>query len=410
MTYKLNNMKKLFGLALVASLVLIIASCGSGSAKDDKGKLGDKKVELEKLKKEKTDLDGKIRKLEEEIAKADPNASTVKKLVSIAPVTVQDFVHYIDLQGRIEAKNNTTVVPRGQPGQVRQIFVTEGQVVRKGQQLLKLDDAIARQQLAAAEQGIAGAEAQAKLTQSIYERQQNLWKQNIGSEVQVLQAKTAADAAAAALSSARAQAQQAREALSFSNVYAQIGGTIDKLNIRVGETFTGTGADNKPQVTIVNTSNLKAFVQVPENYLARINVGTPVQVALPELGNRVISSKISVASKLIDPTTRSFYAEANLPATSDLRPNQAAVIKIEDYKKTGAITVPVNVVQSDETGKYLFIVEEANGKTVARRKIVIPGEAYGGFMEIKSGLTGKEKIVTEGYQTLYDGQAITAAK
>ena len=85
-------------------------------------------------------------------------------------------------------------------------------------------------------------------------------------------------------------------------------------------------------------------------------------------------------------------------------------MKIEDYKKTGAITVPVNVVQSDETGKYLFIVEEANGKTVARRKVVIPGEAYGGFMEIKSGLTGKEKIVTEGYQTLYDGQAISAAQ
>lgn len=410
MTYKLNNMKKLSGLALVASLVLIIASCGSGSAKDEKGKLGDKKVELEKKKKEKSKLDDEIRKLEEEIAKADPNASSVKKLVSVAPVTVQDFVHYIDLQGRIEAKNNTTVVPKGGPGQVRQIFVTEGQVVRKGQQVLKLDDAIQRQALAAAEQNAASAEAQAKLYQSVYERQQNLWKQNIGSEVQVLEAKTKAEASAAQLNAARAGANSAREALGFTNVYAEIGGTIDKLNIRVGETFVGVLQNGTPQVTIVNTSNLKAYVQVPENYLSRVNVGTPVQVALPELNNRIIPSKISVASKQIDPTTRSFYAEASLPTANDLRPNQAAVVKIEDYKKTGAITVPVNVVQSDETGKYLFIVEEANGKTVARRKVVIPGEAYGGFMEIKSGLTGKEKIVTEGYQTLYDGQAISAAQ
>jgi membrane fusion protein (multidrug efflux system) len=204
--------------------------------------------------------------------------------------------------------------------------------------------------------------------------------------------------------------KQAREQLGFTNVVAEMNGTIDRFNIRAGEVFTGSGSDNKPQITIVNTSDLKALVQVPENYLDRVKVGAPIQVVLPELNNRVISTKVSVASKLIDPLNRSFYAEAKLPADKDLRPNQAAVVKIEDYKVANAVTVPINVVQSDEKGKFLYIVETANGKTVARKKVVITGESYGGVTEIKSGLQGNEQIVTEGYQSVYDGQAITVAK
>lgn len=401
-------MKKLVGLALVSSLVLIMASCGSG-AKDKKADLGDKKVQLEKLKKQKNDLDGKIRQLEQEIAKADPNASSVKKLVSVDSVTSQDFIHYVDLQGKIDAKNVAYVAPQGQPGLVKSIFVTKGQAVKKGQLLLKLDDVLVRQAAAAKEQEIAGLEAAAKLKQSIYERRQNLWKENIGSEVEVLSAKTEAEAAASQLSAARAGLRAAREQVNQSNVYAEISGTIDELNVRVGETFTGM-AGNKPQITIVNTGDLKAYAQVPENYLSKVHVGTPIQVVLPELNNRAISTKVSVASKLIDPVTRSFYVEGQLPVDKDLRPNQAAVIKIEDYKKQNAITVPVNIVQSDEKGKYLYVVATENGKTVARRRTVILGESYGGAAEIISGLKAGEQIITEGYQTLYDGQAITTTK
>ena len=409
MTYKANNMKKILGFTLVVTLVLMMASCGN-SSKDNKGELGDKKVELEKKKKEKDKLDADIRKLEEDIAKADPNASSVKKLVSVAPVQVQDFVHYIELQGRIDAKNTAYVGPRGQPGQVKAVYITEGQTVHKGQLLLKLDDAVARQQVAAAQQQVAGLESQARLTQSVYERQENLWKQNIGTEVQVLQAKTAAEAAQAQLNAARATASQAGEQVAHTNVVAEISGTIDKLNVRVGEIFSGAGADGKPQITIVNTSDLKAYVLVPENYLARVKVGAPIQVVLPELNNRVITTKVSVAGKLIDPTTRSFTAEAKLPADKDLRANQAAVVKIEDYKTANAITVPINVVQTDEKGKFLYIAETANGKTVARKRVVITGESYGGVTEIKSGLQSNEQIITEGYQSVYDGQAITVAK
>lgn len=404
-------MQKIIGMTLaVAGIWLLLAACGS-SSKDQKALLGDKKVELEKLKKEKNKLDADIHQLEAEIAKLDTNAASTLKLVSVAPVTSGDFNHYIELQGRVDAENVAYVSPRGLGGAVKAIYVTEGQVVRKGQLLLKLDDAIARQQASAAEQQIAGAEAQAKLAQSVYERQQNLWKQNIGTEVQVLQAKTNAEAAASQLNAARANARLAQEQVDQSNVYAEIGGTIDQLNIKVGEFFSPQSAAVPTSgIRIVNTSNLKIKVPVPENYLSKVNVGTPLEIVLPELNNRTVSSKVTVVARLIDPISRSFTIEGKLPADKDLRPNQIATVKIQDYKRANTITVPVNVVQSDEKGKYLYIAETAGDKTLARRKTVVTGEAYGGQMEIKSGLKGDEQIITQGYQTVYEGQSIAMAK
>lgn len=411
MTYKINNMKGILNITLAASLALFLVACGGSATKDNKAELGDKKAALEKLRKEKGSLDAEIKKLEDEIAKADPNAAGTQKLVAVSAVDTGTFTHFIDLQGKVDAENVAYVSPRGMGGTVKAVYVTEGQAVRKGQTILRLDDAVARQQLAAAQQQIAGLESQAKLAQSVYERQQNLWKQNIGSEVQVLEARTRAEAAASQLAASRANVRLAQEQVDQANVTAEISGTIDQLNVKVGEFFSPQSAAN-PQsgIRIVNTSNLKVRVQVPENYLSRIKVGSPLEVVLPELNNRVIKSKVTVAGKLIDPTTRSFYVEGKLPSDKDLRPNQTAVVKIEDYKRAAAITVPLNIVQSDETGKYLFVVDKQGAKTVARRRIVTVGESYGGKIEILSGLTASDLVITEAYQTLYDGQAITTGK
>lgn len=402
-------MQKVIRISMGVLLVAFIVSCGSAK-KDEKAVLNDKKVKLEKLKKQKSGLDLEIRQMEEEITKLDPQASQTQKLVAVDTVRVQDFTHFIELQGKVDAKNTAYVAPRGSGGTVKAIFVNKGQPVRKGQLLLKLDDAVARQSVSAAQQNIAGLESQVKLAQSVYERQQNLWKQNIGTEVQVLQAKTNAEAAQSQLNAARAAVRIAQEQASQSNVYAEINGTVDQLNIRVGEYFSGAGPDGKPQITIVNTSDLKVLVQVPENYLSKVNQGTELEVEFPELNNRVVKSKVTVASKLIDPTTRTFYIEGKLPADKDFRPNQIAVVKIEDYNRKATVTVPINVVQSDEKGKYVYVMEKSNNKMVARKKNVIVGEAYGGLLEVKSGLNGGEQIITEGYQSVYDGQAITTGK
>lgn len=166
MTNKYKDMKNVFRIASAAMFMLFIIACGSG-AKDKKGSLTDKKTKLEKLKSDKGKLDAEIKKLEEEIAKADPNAANVAKLVSVDSVRVQDFTHFIELQGKIDADNIVYVTPRGMPAQVKALYVKRGDRVKKGQLLVRLDDAVMLQQVSALKTQLAYAE-------NIYNRQKSL--------------------------------------------------------------------------------------------------------------------------------------------------------------------------------------------------------------------------------------------
>ena len=172
-------MQKIKLTALIIGLILITASCGISGKKDRESTVTDKKVELEKLKTEKTKTEDKIKTLEAEIGKLDTGAAKSEKvkLVSVMPVTAQNFQHFIDLQGRIDAANISYISPRGMGGQVRQIFVKRGENVRKGQLLLKLDDAVARQNVVAMRQSMGSVKTQLDLARSVYQRQKNLWNQ-----------------------------------------------------------------------------------------------------------------------------------------------------------------------------------------------------------------------------------------
>jgi len=407
-----NNMKRIT--TATGALVLaafFLASCGAG-AKEKKGDTGDMKAKLEKLKKEKNKLDADIRKLEDQIAKADPKAAQqAQKLVSVDTIRIQDFSHYIELQGKIDAEGLAYVAPKGQGGLVKAIYVKTGQRVSRGQLVLKLDDAMARQGVIAAQQQTGQLKARLAQAQTVYERYQNLWKQDIGAEIQVINAKADVDALAAQLRAAQAQVGMAQEQANLSNVYAEISGVVDAVNVKVGEFFSPQSAAMQGAgIRIVNNSNLKIITNVPENYVARVKKGDKVEVLVPESGKPAFSSVINVIGVSIDPVTRSFTAEAKLPSDPLLKPNQTATMKILDYETKGAVTVPVNVVQSDEKSKYVYVMEKAGDKMVARKKTVTVGEAYNGFIEIKNGLNGGDVIITEGYQSVYDGQSITAGK
>lgn len=410
MTYKLNDMKTILKISVPVLLALVFAACGSG-AKDKKGDLADMKAQLEKLKKQKNDLDGNIRSLEEKIMKADPEAANlVKKLVAVDTVHVRDFEHYIELQGKIYSGSIGYVAPEGQPGIVREIYVKVGQTISKGQPVVKLDDAIARQTVMAAQQQVAQVKVALAQAQTVYQRQQNLWKENIGSEIQVINAKANMDALSAQLKAAEAQQAQAQEALTRTTVRAGLSGTVEQVNVRQGEMFSGVAADGRnAQVLIVNASNLKVQVPVPDNYVARVKKGDKVLVDVPETGKPAFTSVISVVGASIDPTTRSFNTEATLPNDPLLKPNQTATMKILDYQTKGALVVPVNVIQSDEKGKYVYVMVKEGDQVLARRKSVVTGETYNSLTEIKSGLAAGDLIITEGYQNVYDGQHVTTS-
>jgi multidrug efflux pump subunit AcrA (membrane-fusion protein) len=141
-----------------------------------------------------------------------------------------------------------------------------------------------------------------------------------------------------------------------------------------------------------------------------VHVGSNVQVVLPELNNKTLNVKVTVAGKLIDPNSRSYTIEAKIPSDKDFHPNQIALIKIQDYSVSNAIVVPVSSIQNDQKGKYVLVASKENGQLVARKKIVEIGQLYADKIEVKSGLQAGDVVIVDGVQGLYDGLPITTGK
>ena len=380
--------KNLFGLLFIG---ILLSACGNTS-KDSKGELNDKKAELEKLKGEQTKINGQVAKLEEEIAKLDTNAAAVAKLVAITPVQTSSFEHYIEIQGTVEATNISYVAPpNGQGGVVKALYVTQGQHVNKGQVLARLDDALIRQQ-------IEPLRVQLNAAEDTYKRTKNLYDQGIGTYQNVLMAKTQVETLQGNINTLQKQA-------ALMTVTAPQSGVADQVNVRIGEFFNG--GTLTPQIRIVNTGDLKIRANIPENYQTKVALGSPLEVILPDENNRVVNATVSVVSKIIDPATRTFYIEAKVPSSSNLKPNQVAKVHIKDYGNQNAITIPMSTLQNDETGKYVMLAAKEGNKLVAHKRTVTVGELYNDRLEVKSGLQPGDQLITEGFQSLYDGQLIT---
>ena len=386
-------MKRILQYTFIAGFALVLASCGAG-AKEKKGSLGEKKATLEKLKTDQVTLSTKIKALEDEIAKLDTSAgkSDKAKLIAITPVVTEDFSHYIDLQGKIDADNISYIAPpNGQGGLVTDLYIKEGQFVKKGQLVLKMDDKVLRQQ-------VKISETQLALAKDLYQRQKNLWDQNIGSEVQLISAKTNVEAL-------ERQIATAYEQIKLFTVYSPASGIADVVAVKVGEFFSGVMGVS-PQIRIVNNSTLKAVVEVPENYMTRVRVGSPVVITLPDL-NKTFTSTVKLSSQTINPATRTFTIEASIPG-GGVRPNSIASVQIKDYSAPNAIVIPVNLIQTDDKGKYVYVVEkDSRGRSIAVKKPVVIGESYGDKIEIKAGLQSGMQLISEGYQTVYDRQVVT---
>jgi RND family efflux transporter MFP subunit len=388
----MKNSLKLFTI----SLVIMSLACGGGS-----NPIEAKKASLEKLKKQALALNGQIASLEKELEQAGAKDQAKAVLVSIAPIIQQDFNHFIELQGKVESESVSYITPRAGGGQVKALYVKRGDRVRKGQLILQLDNSMVKQSAAAASQNIETIKAQAALAKSVYDKQKNLWEQNIGSEIQLMTAKTNADASASQLKAATEQLGMVNQQLSYTSVYSDVDGVAEEVNVKVGDLFGGPG-----QIKIVNTDKLKLTSQIPENYAGKVKVGTEATLVFPDI-NKTIETKLGVVGAVIDPLSRSFYVESKLPIDKDFRANQLVQVKIKDYTKTNAIIIPINLIQNDEKGKFIYVAASENGKLIARKRTVTIGEFYANNIEILSGLAAGEQMVTEGYQSLYDGQNLT---
>jgi membrane fusion protein (multidrug efflux system) len=378
-------------LTVVLASALLLAACGSSSVPKD-GSLQGKKARLDSLKQQQDILGKEISALQTDIDKQDTSAAAKEKakLVALTTLAPTSFTHYIDLQGNVDAVNTSWISPRGTGGVVTSLYVKQGDHVRQGQLLAKLDDAIQRQQLASDQTQLAYAK-------DLYQRRKNLWDEKIGTEVDLVNAKNSVDQAESKL---KIDQQQ----LDFTSVYADIPGTVNILNVKVGEAF-GQGSQS---IQIVNTDNLKVVVLVPEIYQERVRVGTPVKIDFPGLNNKEVIGTVSISGKVINADNRAFQVEIHLANSGDIRANQVAIVKLQDYSATNVITIPINTLQTDETGKYVLVAQQRPDSTiVAHKKTITIGQTYSDKVQVTGGLEVGDKLITDGYQGLYEGQSIT---
>jgi RND family efflux transporter MFP subunit len=200
----------------------------------------------------------------------------------------------------------------------------------------------------------------------------------------------------------------AQEQLNTGNIYSNVSGVADVVNIRVGETFTGMTAAGA-QIKIVNTSRLKVVSNIPENYMGSVQKGSSVLVILPD-GQKQFNTSVSFIGASIDNANRGFVIEAKLPSDPAVKPNQIALIKVKDYSAPAAIAIPLNILQNDDKGKFVMVAVTENGKLIARKRPVNIGMLNGDLLEIKTGLKEGDVLVTEGFASIYEGQQLTVSK
>lgn len=368
--------------------LMILACSGEKSNTNDIIKTND----LDKIKKHRELVHADYEKLMEELTKLDAaigELDTLQKFTLVKTLKLKDttFTHYIEINGNVDTKENIIITPE-YSGVLMQVNVKAGQKVTKGQVLARVDDG-------GMSSNLAQAETQLALMKTTYERQRNLWEQKIGSEIQYLQAKTSWESQQKAVSQLKSQ-------LSKTVVTAPFSGTID-------EVITEKGQVVNPQsqlFRIVSLKDMYVNAQVPENYLGKLKIGAIVNIKIPALGKN-LNGKVRQIGSYINPNNRSFSIEIALPNQDELlRPNQVAILKIEDYTNPNAILVPEFVLgEAADASRYVYVLSQVSGSKhlVSKRVTVETGPTSEGWVEIKSGLEAGQEIVTEGARTLREG-------
>lgn len=389
---KTNNIISKISLSVLAFLII---SCGGNEGKSFESAL--ESDDLNVLRAEKTKIESdqqlvvdKLKQINERIDALD----TLKRVPLITTFKVNDtiFNHYLELQGSVSTKQNLMIFPE-YAGILTRVYVKEGQQVSKGQVLAKIDDGGLGQQL-------AQLQIQADLAKTTFERQERLWQQNIGSEIQYLQSKSNYEAQQQAIS-------QMQQQISKTLVKAPFSGTIDDVITEQGSVVS---PGQSQLMRIVNLDNMYIETAVPESYLTTVKTGKEVQVVFPILNNKVISTSIRQTGNFINPANRTFKIEIAVPNQDKLiKPNLTAKLKINDYTNNKALLIPQSIISENAEGKqYIYIVKDLDesNKGIAERKIIETGLSQDNYVEVISGIENGTEIIQEGARSVKDGQSV----
>jgi RND family efflux transporter MFP subunit len=350
-----------------------------------------KEAQLDKLKQQQTAINDKILKLQAEISNNSKDTLDPQKFkfVGLKDVSVDKFDHFIRVQGKLDGDQNAAVFAEA-PGTVTSKFADVGQRVVKGQVLAQIDDQQYRSQM-------QGLETQYQFASDLFDKQKRLWDQKIGSEVQYMQSKTNKESLEKQISSLKQQVDKFK-------IKSPVDGTIEECNIRVGDVVSPD--PRLAAYRVVAFRNLKVTAEVSEAYSAKVMVGDNIVVLFPDI-NKTANTKVNFVSKYINPVNRTFLIETKLlDGIENLKANMIAILQINDYHAEKAIQLPMNVIQSDLTGTYVYVVRPKENFSAAYKQPVVLGTSYNGVAEVVKGLSVGDKVISSGYQEIVDGEYV----
>ena len=379
-------MKKIF--IIVSSLIF---SCESEN-KSVSEVIASNNIELIKLKRE--EINNKQQEIYKKLNLIDLKLNELENnsknpIVSTSRIIKQDFNHYVELQGDVKSEKIISIYPEFS-GIINEIFVKSGESVDKGQILATIDDGGLKQQL-------SQLQITYNLAKTTYERQERLWGQKIGSEIQYLESKSMFEAQSKAI-------EQLTKQLNKTIIKAPFSGIIDNVIVKKGEVVY-PGRSNL--MLLVNMQEMYVESKVPENYINSITKGKNVVIEAPML-NIALKSKIRLVANYINPLNRTYRIEAEIPSNNyKIKPNLNVKLKVNDYTSEDAILIMLNHINIDSNNdEYVYKIINKDGKNYALKTIIETGKNNGNFIEVLKGLTENDEIVSEGARKITNNSEV----
>lgn len=366
---------------IVVSLSFLMA-CAPGGADS-------KRAELEGYKKKIEEYTEKLELLEAELeGESSADAEVTAVPVEIIKMVPEVFSRYFEVTGVMEAIKDANLSPELN-GQIQEVLVDRGARVRKGQLLVKLNTEVT-------EKSIEEVKTNLELASMLYEKQKELWKQNIGSELQYLEAKNAKESLEARLATLEKQ-------LEMANITAPFSGIIEDIIVKEGE----LASPGMPLLRLVNLSVMRVSARVSEAYIRSVQTGDQVQIRIDAYPDMKIMGKISRLGEVIDQQTRTFTLEVELDNPGKkLKPNMLTSVRIKDYEDKNALVVPSIILKQDFNGTFLFCVSKEEGSSKARKVYVESGITVQDLTRIESGLSPEDLVISKGYNLVGDGTPV----
>lgn len=375
-------------LAYLLSLTVFL-SCQSGDQPVDPNDIEGKRTLLAEKKKAYKALRGEIDVLTRELNRLDPPKEKAAEQVRTKILALKEFKRYIEVQGRVVADDMVNA-SSAVGGRLTQVLVSEGEYVKRGQLIATTD-------METTEKQIAELQTSLELATTVFERQERLWKKDIGSEIQYLEAKSNKERLENSLQTIKSQTSK-------KNIYAPISGTVEKKYLSQGET-AGPGM---PIVQILNTGKTKVVADLQESLLSSIKKGDKVSIYYPAL-DKTVDSRVTMIGRTIDPANRTFKVELSASNMGGLlKPNLLAQVKFNDLTKSNAVIIPLDVLQEDVAGnKFAYRAITKDGKKIAEKVLLELGESNEEGVTVLIGLKAGDELVVEGAKKLADGKKIT---